>query len=179
MARNSHLKKRKHLTKDQLLPLPAESVRALSLEAHIALSVLRRGRGEAMQIGCLAKTIYLAYFMRDITPGAEIDQFQTAELIVENCIDRALRGEQWELRETDYSAIERILLLYDAQLAAAPAYRFADAWQKFLNVVVGSSQTPIDGSRVKAPTVGFAEVSELARESVDSLGNGCPDIESR
>lgn len=162
MTRKSHPKKRKPLTKGQLLPLPSDKVMALSLEAHIALSVLRRGHGEAMQIGCLAKTVYLAYFMRDVTPcGADIRQFQIAELIVEDCIDRALRGQYWELRDEDYSAIERILRLYDTQLAAVPAYRFADAWQQFMHVVVKHCQTPIDGSRVRTPTVGIDAVERL------------------
>jgi len=126
-----------------------------------------------------AKTIYLAYFMRDVTSsGAEIEQFQVAELIVEDCINRAFRCEHWELREEDYSAIERILLLYDAQLAAAPAYRFADAWQKFLRVVVNNCQTPIDGSRVQAPTVSIGAVEKLVHESVDLPHSRRPDVES-
>ena len=180
MARKSHPKKRRPLTKDQLLPLPSHKVRDLSLEAHIALSVLRRGHGEAMQIGCLAKTLYLAYFMRDVTPsGAEIEQFQVVELIVEDCISRAFRGEHWELREEDHSAIERILRLYDTQLATVPAYRFADAWQQLLRVVVNNCQTPIDGSRVQAPTIGIDAVEGLARESLNLPDSRRRDIESQ
>lgn len=163
-----------------MLPLPSDKVRALSLEAHIALSVLRRGHGEAMQIGCLAKTLYLAYFMRDITPsGAEIEQFQIAELIVEDSINRAFRGEHWELREDDHSAIERILRLYDTQLATVPAYRFADAWQRFLRVVVNNCQTPIDGSRIQAPTIGVDAVEEFVHESLSLPNSHRSDSESQ
>lgn len=180
MARKSHPKKRKPLTKEQLLPLPSDKVRALSLEAHIALSVLRRGHGQAMQIGCLAKTLYLAYFMRDVTSsGAEIEQFQVAELIVEDCINRASRGEHWDLPEEGHSAIERILQLYDTQLASVPAHRFADAWQQFLRVVVNNCQTPINGSRVQSPTIGADVVEGLVHESLDLPESRRRNIESQ
>ncbi|WP_227792179.1 hypothetical protein [Burkholderia sp. BE17] len=137
-------------------------VQALSLEGHIALSVLRSGHGDALQIGRLSQIVYLAYFMRDVTAaGSDLEQFRTAESIVEYCVCRALGGGQWELREEDYAAIERILLLYDAQLAAAPAYRFVDAWQQFQRVIVKNLSTPIEGSRIEEATVGIEALSSL------------------
>jgi len=154
--------KRKPRTKDQLLPWPSNTIRVLSLEGHIALSVLRRGHGEAVQIGRLSQIVYLSYFMRDVTAaGSDIEQFRVAEIIVEACVSRALNGEQWELKDDDYAAIERILLLYDAQLAAAPAYRFSDAWQQFERMVVKNFQTPIEGSRVEAAAVSVDAVKAL------------------
>lgn len=163
MARNRPSRtKRKPRTKDQLLPLPSNTIRTLSLEGHIALCVLRRGRGEAVQIGRLSQIVYLSYFLRDVTvAGSDIEQFRVAELVVESCVSRALNGEQWELKDDEYAALERILLLYDAQLAAAPAYRFADAWQQFERVVVRNCQTPIEGSRVEASAVSADGVRAL------------------
>ncbi|WP_227792109.1 hypothetical protein [Burkholderia sp. BE17] len=105
-----------------------DTIRTLSLEGHVALSVLRSGQGDVVQIGRLAQIVYLSYFLRDVTAaGSDIEQFRVAEAIVEDCVTRALDGEQWVLKDEDFAAVERILLLYDAQLAAVPAYRFADA----------------------------------------------------
>ncbi len=163
MARNSPRRtKRKPLTKDQLLPMSNNTIRTLSLEGHVALSVLRRGQGDAVQIGRLAQIVYLSYFMRDVTAaGSDIEQFRIAETIVEDCVTRALSGERWVLKDEDFAAVERILLLYDAQLAAAPAYRFADARQQFHRVVVTHYRTPIEGSRTDASTIGIDAVNAL------------------
>ncbi|KVT82821.1 hypothetical protein WK59_16610 [Burkholderia ubonensis] len=144
------------------MPMSNNTIRTLSLEGHVALSLLRSGQGDVVQIGRLAQIVYLSYFLRDVTAaGSDIEQFRVAEAIVEDCVTRALDGEQWVLKDEDFAAVERILLLYDAQLAAAPAYRFADAWQQFQRVVVTHYQTPIEGSRVETSAIGIDAVSAL------------------
>jgi hypothetical protein len=48
----------------KLLPLSTEKIRTLSLENHLALSVVRVGAGDFEQMSCLPRAVYLAYFMR-------------------------------------------------------------------------------------------------------------------
>jgi len=97
--------------------------------------------------------------MRDLTlAGSDLEQFRRAEGIVEYCIARVLDGGQWMLGEEEYVAME---LLYDAQLAAAPAYRFVDAWQQFQRVIVNNFSTPIEGSRIEEATVSIDALSRL------------------
>ncbi|WP_244111636.1 hypothetical protein [Burkholderia cepacia] len=137
-------------------------IRTLSLEGHVALSVLRSGHGDAVQIGRLAQIVYLSYFMRDVTAeGSDSEQFRVAEIVVDECVTRALNGERWALNDEDLAAVERILLLYDAQLAAIPTYRFADAWRQFQRVVIKHYETPIEGSRVDASAIGVDAANAL------------------
>ncbi|KVU84786.1 hypothetical protein WK76_24095 [Burkholderia ubonensis] len=144
------------------MPMSNNIVRALSLEGHVALSVLRSGQGDAFQVSQLARVVYMSYFLRDVTAaGSDIEQFRIAETVVEECVTRALNGERWELKDEDFSAVEHILLLYDAQLAAAPAYRFADAWQQFQRVIIKHCQTPIEGSNIDASSISIDAVAAL------------------
>jgi len=102
--------------------------------------------------------------MRDVTAAvSDIEQFRVAEIVVEDCVTRALNGERWVLKDEDFAAVECILLLYDAQLAAAPAYRFADAWQQFQRVIVKHYQTPIEGSRIESSSIGIDAVNAMIR----------------
>lgn len=166
MSRNPRRMKRKPLTRKELLPMPAEKVRGLSLEGHIALSVLRSGRGNVVLIGHLAKVNYLSYLMRDVTSvGADIEQFRVAEVLIENCIIHAVRNERWALREEEYSIIEQVLLLFDMQLAVAPAYRYADAWRKLMYVVVKNGRTPIEGSRIRSTPDEIHAVDVMVRDA--------------
>ncbi|QUN40700.1 hypothetical protein KEH56_11720 [Burkholderia cenocepacia] len=146
--------------------MPAEKARGLSLEGHIALSVLRSGGGNVVQIGHLAKVNYLSYFMRDVTSaGVDIEQFRVAEVLIENCIVQAVRNGRWALREEEYSIIEQALLLFDMQLAVAPAYRYADAWRKLMYVVVENRRTPIKGSRIRSTPDEIYAVDVMVRDA--------------
>ncbi|WP_175950742.1 hypothetical protein [Burkholderia sp. BCC0405] len=140
--------KRKPYTKAQLLPLKNAEVRALSLDVHIALATIRRGQGGPIQIGHLAKTIYVACFLRDLTPeGADIEQFRRAEHVLDQCIERAASGGTWLMPDEDYAALERIILLYDAQLEAVPVYRLAEAWDKLDRLMVNRLQLPAEAEK--------------------------------
>lgn len=71
---------RSGLTREMLLPLPTEKVRALSLENHLALATVRGGRGDLDQVSCLVRVVYLAFYLRDATSaGADFDLFRRAE----------------------------------------------------------------------------------------------------
>ncbi len=63
--RTTHKPGRKPLTKNMLLPLPVERVRALSLENHLFLAAIRDGHGTENVAMNLLRVLYLAWFMRD------------------------------------------------------------------------------------------------------------------
>lgn len=52
------------LTKEMLLPLSTEKVKALSLENHLALAVVRSRKGDSDQVVCLLRIVYLACVFR-------------------------------------------------------------------------------------------------------------------
>ncbi|EDT37599.1 hypothetical protein [Burkholderia ambifaria] len=132
------------LTKEMLLPLPAEKVRSLSLEHHLALAAIRSGHGDSDQISCLLKAVYLAFFMRDAgVSEAQIAQFRRAEQVLERCIERVERGERWWLLDTERGVLERVLVLHDEQLAAVPTHRYLAAWTQLRRFIVGAMRSPI------------------------------------
>lgn len=109
------------LTKAQLLPIATEKIRALSLENHLALSVVRAAVGGFEQMSCLLRAVYLAYFLRNETPaGMDPDVYRRAEAVLDRCITRVERGETWALAGDDVAVLERVLVLHDEQLAAVP-----------------------------------------------------------
>lgn len=109
------------LTKEMLLPLSIEKVRALSLENHMALAMVRSGNGNCDQVVCLLRVVYLAFFMRGETAsGSDLDLYRRAEAVLDVCIGRAERGEAWTLREDELADVERVLVVHDEQLAAIP-----------------------------------------------------------
>lgn len=132
------------LTKEMLLPLSTEKVRALSLENHVALAVIRSGNGDCDQIICLLRVVYLAFYMRNETAsGSDLDLYRRAEAVLDACIARAERGETWTLREDEMSDVERVLVEHDAQLAAVPKHRYLTAWDRLHCFVAGKGHSPI------------------------------------
>ncbi|MBH9658976.1 hypothetical protein JAO05_28160 [Burkholderia pseudomallei] len=76
-----------------LLPLPAEKVRALSLENYLALVTVAAGRGDSEQHVKLLRIVYLAFFLQyETTAGANVDLYRQAEAALDSCIERAERG---------------------------------------------------------------------------------------
>ncbi|MGU8077105.1 hypothetical protein [Burkholderia pyrrocinia] len=139
---------RRALTKEQLLPLPTENVRALSLEQHLALATVGGGHGSEDQILGLLRVIYLAFYLRNETAaGADPDLYKLAEKTMGACIERAEHGEKWLLDDRERAAIERVLVVHDAQLAAVPRYRYVRAWERLQRFLTdtGQSCSPISG----------------------------------
>ncbi|AKM05455.1 hypothetical protein OIV57_23020 [Burkholderia pseudomallei] len=142
MTRKPLSHSRRPLTKAQLLPLPVDQVRALSLKHHLALAMLRDGRGDIEAIITLLNVLYLAFFLRDSGPAA-LDSCQRAEVALDDCIRRAERGEPWSVADTERQALEELVVTHDAQLAAAPAYRYLDAWEQVQRVMASGGRSPI------------------------------------
>ncbi len=134
---------RSALTKPMLLPLPTQQVRALSLETHMALALLRSGNGRFDQMLCLLRAIYLAFFLRDPgEPDADIDLYRHADEAMAECNARAERGEPWRLLDDEAATVERVLIVYDAQLAAVSKHRYRQAWERLQRFATNNAQSP-------------------------------------
>ncbi len=132
------------LTKEMLLPLSTEKVRALSLENRMALAMVRSGNGGCDQVVCLLRVVYLAFFMRTETAsGTDLDLYRLAEAVLEACIARAERGEAWTLREDELADVEHVLVVHDEQLAAVPKHRYLAAWDRQQRFISGTGSSPI------------------------------------
>jgi len=146
MAQNRRRKGRAAVPKAHLLPLSTEKVEALSLENHLSLAVMRAGRGTEEQVGCLLRVVYLAYRLRDVTVDSlDPEPYRRAEAVLSTCISRAEQGESWRLIDDEYSAVERVLLLHDQQLAAVLWHRYLSACEWLQRFTVGDLRSPISG----------------------------------
>ncbi|RQR72372.1 MULTISPECIES: hypothetical protein [unclassified Burkholderia] len=135
---------RSGLTRDVLLPLPTEKVRALSLENHLALATVRGGRGDLDQVSCLVRVVYLAFYLRDATStGTDFDLYRRAEAALNACVARADRGERCLLLDHELAIVERILVIHDEQLAAIPWHRYLDAWERLRHYIANGRRSPI------------------------------------
>ncbi|OXJ22510.1 hypothetical protein CFB82_40470 [Burkholderia sp. HI2714] len=139
---------RRPLTKAQLLPLPADQVRRLSLKHHLALAGLRDGHGELDVIGTLLHVLYLAYFLRD-AGDADPDRYYRAEAALDQCVARAERGEPWTLTDDERMAIEQLVVAHDAQLGTVPAHRYLEAWERVVRVTAPGARSPIRAQQLE------------------------------
>ncbi|KWO52330.1 hypothetical protein [Burkholderia ubonensis] len=127
-----------------LLPLASAKVRALSLENHLALAVVRARSGNSDQVISLLRVVYLAFFMRTETAsGSDLDLYRRAEVELDACIARAERGEAWVLHDDELAYVERVLVVHDEQLAAIPKHRYLAAWDRLQRFVTSGAGSPI------------------------------------
>ncbi|WP_256990770.1 hypothetical protein [Burkholderia sp. HI2714] len=142
--RSSQRTSRSGLTREMLLPLPTEKVRALSLENHLALATVRGGHGDLDQVSCLVRVVYLAFYLRETTSaGADFDLYRRAEAALNACVTRAEQGERCLLLDHELAIVERILVVHDEQLAAVPWHRYLDAWKRLQHYIVAGKRSPI------------------------------------
>ncbi|WP_321908093.1 hypothetical protein [Burkholderia cepacia] len=100
-----------------LLPLPTEKIRALLIENHLALAMVRGRRGHLDQVSCLVRVIYLAFYLRDAVPaGVVLDLYRQAESALNACITRVGQGERCLLLDHELATVARILVVHDEQL---------------------------------------------------------------
>ncbi len=105
---------RSGLTREMLLPLPTEKVRALSLENHLALATVRGGRGDLDQVSCLLRVVYLAFYLREATlSGADFNLYRRAEAALNACVKRVDQGERCLLLDHELALVERIRFFTD------------------------------------------------------------------
>ncbi|EDT03021.1 conserved hypothetical protein [Burkholderia ambifaria IOP40-10] len=146
MKQKQRRKGRAALPRGHLLPLATEKVKALSLENHLSLAVVRAGRAGDEQVGCLLRAVYLAYRLRDVTADSlDLEPYRQAEAALSACISRAERGEPWQLLDHELAAVEQMLLLHDGQLAAVSLHRYVLACEWLQRFMVECARSPISG----------------------------------
>ncbi|WP_419689943.1 hypothetical protein ACN22W_36305 [Burkholderia theae] len=118
---------RRPLTKAQLLPLPADQVRRLSLKHHLALATLVSGHGDVDAIVTLSNVLQLAGYLG---AGSEVESYRRAEVALDQCVTRAEQGEPWTLMNAERAALGALVAIHDTQLAAVPVHRYLDALER-------------------------------------------------
>jgi hypothetical protein len=126
-----------------LLPLPAATVRDLSLEYHLSLTSVRHGAGNAVLLVNLAKVMYLTYFLQDAGYVQTFDRFHETEKAMERANRRGCETDQWYLDDGDYALFEAILTLHDQQLILAPAHAVLSANTRLNRFIAGDAPSPL------------------------------------
>jgi len=119
--------KRRPLTRDMLLPLTVQKAREISLENHLALSVLAADLGGDDQATKLLITIYHARFMvdSDMPDKALLDAVESTLNVI---VTRVESGAAWEVTDAEHAVIAQSLAIHDRLMASVPWHRFATAW---------------------------------------------------
>lgn len=125
-----------------LLPLPAAEVRRISLKNHLALAVLRDGRGAMEQLATLLNVVYIAYFLSDCRPD-DITPYTDAEAALNRCTRRAECGEPLTPDAGEATLLERVIAIHDAQLASVPAHRYLSAWEQLQRIPAEGMAWPL------------------------------------
>ncbi|EDT05836.1 hypothetical protein BamIOP4010DRAFT_0573 [Burkholderia ambifaria IOP40-10] len=120
------MKGRRPLSKAQLLPLPGDQVRRLSLKHHLALTCLAAGQGGTESLSTLSNVIDIARYI----DNAHAPEFEKAEAAIDSCVARAERDQKFTLTDPERTAIAAALVLHDAQLARVPFHRYITALEQ-------------------------------------------------
>ncbi|WP_204356226.1 hypothetical protein [Burkholderia sp. JP2-270] len=148
---------RRPRSKAELLPLPAAHVRSISLENHLALATIRSGQGTPETMIALLRVLYLGYFLvePDVS-DTDLELFLGAESVLQQSIDSAASGQEWNVPNERLSMIEQLLLKMDVLVASVPKYRYVQAWDKLGRFANSPKYSPLPGSRLnndrKQPT---------------------------
>lgn len=136
-------------SKQWLLPMPHESVRSLSLNAHLALEACREGqghqrenqRGNQPMLNELTRLTYLSYFLWKTGLGhADDGVYAGAEDALNAAVERAQHSGEWKIGSCDVAAIQALLKVYDEQLASVTARDYCAAVQR-LNKLLETPRT--------------------------------------
>lgn len=135
LMRKATTRNRRPLTRAQLLPIPAAELRRIQLKHHVALAAMRNAHDDVAQLATLLNAIYLAYFLDPVEPGP----YRRAEAALQDCADRAVRGESGALTDLERAAVEHVLAHLDAQLAAVPMHRYVAAFERLQRVTTADT----------------------------------------
>jgi len=132
------------MTREMLLPLPANISRDRSLGHHLALAALQSGNGSVELIGRLFRTLYIAYFVYEATCGRrDLAPFRISETALQALAVRARTGDNLSVTEADGCALAHVLLLHDEQLAATPSHRVVEAEERLRCFLATEKMSPI------------------------------------
>jgi hypothetical protein len=136
MARMKH----KPLGREMLLPLRAQKARALSLEYHLALSVLAAGDGSFDQAATLLQAIWHARFLAG-REDVNVVHLAAAESALDAMSSRVDAGEAWTVNGAEHTTIARGLSIHDQLTAREPYHRFVAAWAQMQHLARESQET--------------------------------------
>jgi hypothetical protein len=124
--------------KTMLLPLPRAKADELGLRNHIALALMRSGKGSMSTAQTLLEAIVLTGFLAEAGYGQfEPARWTEAEKAVCDAIDRGNETEHWSLDLIDVGKLEEIVTLYDQQLRDAPLSAVAEAGERLTRFKAG------------------------------------------
>lgn len=114
--------------KTLLLPMKREAVDELSLQVHIALDAMGRGRGYPGAAQILTQAMIVTGFIAEAGYGsATFEQMHSAEQAISAAFDRGRDTGVWMLGEDALAQFATIATTYDHQLQRAPLSVIAEA----------------------------------------------------
>jgi hypothetical protein len=114
--------------KARLLPMPRATADRLALQAHLALDLLRRGRGRLGDAQALLQALILVGILAERGYGClDFAAYKKADDVIGRCFDRGRSTNEWSLDDGGVISIARIVTLYDEQLCGAPLIALAQA----------------------------------------------------
>jgi hypothetical protein len=117
-----------HWTKSYLLPMPHESVRRLSLAAHLALVGCVTDEGSQHFLNEIIRTTYLSFIMlRQGYGSASVEIFRTAESLLDAAVFAGGQTGIWRLNRETAEIIEWILRIFDEQIATVSTKSYWEA----------------------------------------------------
>lgn len=114
--------------KTMLLPIPRATADMLALQVHLALDLLRRGKGRLCDAQTLLQAMIVSGFLVELGHGTLTDaDYRAADALISVCFDHGRATGQWMLDGDGFEAFAALVTLYDYQLRRAPLAAVAEA----------------------------------------------------
>ncbi|WP_454875592.1 hypothetical protein [Paraburkholderia xenovorans] len=108
--------------------MPRAAADELSLQIHLALDAMRRGKGNMSTAQTLCQAMILVGLLADLGYGAvTVEQMRSAETVISGAFDRGRDSGVWCLDEAGFLQFAMIATVYDEQLRRAPMSAMAEA----------------------------------------------------
>jgi hypothetical protein len=110
--------------------MPHETVRRISLDAHLALVGCTHGEGSQHQLNEIIRAAYLSFILLQTGYGnATIAMFREAEALLDRAVLDAESSGVWRLPQDREEIIQAVLRVYDEQLATISTKAYAESNQ--------------------------------------------------
>jgi hypothetical protein len=126
--------------KTLLLPMPRKAADELSLQVHIALDALRRGRGDVHGAQTMTQAMILTGLLAEAGYAtATFEQMRSAERVISDAFDRGRDTGVWMLDDDGFRQFAIIATTYDYQMQRAPLSAIAEASDRLDRFRAGES----------------------------------------
>ncbi|MFP3182418.1 MAG: hypothetical protein RXR52_32405 [Paraburkholderia sp.] len=130
-----------------LLPLPASTVKQISLENHMSLVLMRNGHGTADTMTALLRILYMTFYLLEGSCSeADLALFLEVEMGLDKSIREASRGRDWQVDAQWLPAIGQVLRRNDEIVGSVPRFRYTEAWERLRRFVISAQISPLPGS---------------------------------